>query len=363
MRSQNDFLPKLILSRAEYDTRMPAAVWTHRHLLGLDELSREEILFLLDRSQHYLPLAQGDAGKSDELAGKVIANLFFEDSTRTRVGFTIAAQRLGATTIDLTGTGSSISKGETLTDTALNLESMGVDAMVIRSSASGAAAMIANAVQCPVINAGDGNHEHPTQGLLDLMTIRQRLGPDVAGRSVAIVGDINNSRVARSGIHALTKFGVNVLLIGPPTLVPRSLEKIADRPEGRQESGVRGQQAGDQRGHRVSSLKSQPSNPGSITVGHDLDAILPQLDAIMMLRVQFERGSGISPDYRDHFALTVERAKRLKRDCIIMHPGPLNRGLELDGAVADDPQRSVILQQAANGVAVRMAVLATLLGG
>jgi aspartate carbamoyltransferase catalytic subunit len=342
---------------------MPAAVWTHRHLLGLDELSREEIHFLLDRSQHYLPLTQGEAGNSDELAGKVVANLFFEDSTRTRVGFTIAAQRLGATTFDLTGTGSSISKGETLTDTALNLEAMGVDAMVIRSSASGAAAMIANAVQCPIINAGDGNHEHPTQGLLDLMTIRQRLGPDIAGRTVAIVGDINNSRVARSCIHALTKFDVNVLLIGPPTLVPSSLQQIA-RGSGGEESVPRGQGSEErkQRGGLASSLKSQSSSSGSISLGHDLDAILPQVDAIMMLRVQFERGSGISPDYRDHFALTVERAKRLKRDCIIMHPGPLNRGLELDGAVADDPQRSVILQQAANGVAVRMAVLATLLG-
>jgi aspartate carbamoyltransferase catalytic subunit len=276
----------------------------------------------------------GKAPPLNLLAGKTIANLFFEDSTRTRCSFTLAAWRLGAETLDLTSTGSSVAKGETIVDTALNIQAMGVHGFVVRVSASGGVQMIADAVNVPVINAGDGKHEHPTQGLLDLLTIRQRL-KRIEGRTIAIVGDIANSRVARSNIHGLTTMGANVVLVGPSTLVPHTFEKITD-----------------------------PNSPGKVRVHHDLDDVLPEVDAIMMLRVQFERAGGgpplISGDYRQLCGLTAERAARLPDHAIVLHPGPMNRGLEIDSEVADDPERSVILQQVSNGVAVRMAVLAAL---
>ena len=312
-----------------------AAAWDRQHLLGLEGLSRTDLTMLLDRAQRYLPIVTGQSPALNELAGLTIANLFFEDSTRTRSSFVLAARRLGAETLELTSTGSSVNKGESLVDTACNLQAMGVHAFVVRTSASGGPAMIAKAVRVPVINAGDGRHEHPTQGLLDLLTLQQRLG-DVQGKTIAIVGDIVSSRVARSNIHALTTMGAHVVLCGPVTLVPKALERIA-------------------------------SGPGTVSVVHDLDAVVDgaagAVDAIMMLRVQFERAGGgpplIAGDYRQLYGLSVERAKRLPDHAIVLHPGPINRGLELDSAVADDPKRSVILQQVTNGVAVRMAVLAT----
>ncbi len=301
------------------------------HLLGLEGLSRAEILEWLDFAEGFLDIARGSAPPQDSLKGKIVANLFFEDSTRTRGSFTIAAKRLGADCIDLSGSGSSVSKGESIVDTALTVEAMGVDAIVLRAKPSGAPHLVARAVRIPVINAGDGRHEHPTQGLLDLLTMRRHLG-ELEGKTIAIVGDIANSRVARSNVHGLTTLGAQVHLIGPPSLAPASFEKIV-------------------------------AGPGRVIVSHDLDAVLDDVDAIMMLRVQFERQGvgGISDDYRRLYGLSAQRAARLRPEAIIMHPGPMNRGLEIDGEVADDPERSVIREQVTNGVAVRMAVLKKLI--
>jgi aspartate carbamoyltransferase catalytic subunit len=318
-------------------TTAPASTsvtWDRRHLLGLEGLSAADITGLLDRAETLMLVARSAAPRLTSLAQRTIACLFFENSTRTRSSFSLAVRRLGGDTIDITSAASSITKGESLVDTALNLQAMGVHGLVVRCSASGGTHLIANAVDVPVINAGDGRHEHPTQGLLDLLTMRQRLG-DVRGKTLAIVGDVISSRVARSAIHGLTTLGGNVILCGPPTLVPKSFEKIA-------------------------------VGPGSVTVTHDLDDVLPMADAIMMLRVQFERvGEGpspIPPDYRQLYGLNAARAARLPDHAIILHPGPMNRGLEIDSDVADDPRRSAILQQPTNGVAVRMAVLESLLG-
>jgi aspartate carbamoyltransferase catalytic subunit len=333
----------------------PPLTWDRQHLLQLEGLSAADLTVILDQAEQMREAASGRAPRLDLLAQRTVANLFFEDSTRTRSSFTLAARRLGADTLDITIAGSSVRKGETVVDTALNLQAMGVHAFVVRSSAAGGPGMIARAVHVPVINAGDGSHEHPTQGLLDLLTMRQRLKV-IEGRTIGIVGDIANSRVARSNIHALTTMGANVICIGPPTLAPRTFEKIADA-----------------------------NSPGRVRVHHDLDDVLGDLDAIMMLRVQFERAAGaagvaaplphasihttqvsspslISGDYRELYGLNAARAARLRPHAVIMHPGPINRGLELDSDVADDPKRSVILQQVANGVAVRMAVLAMLAG-
>lgn len=301
------------------------------HLLGLEGLSRAEILEWLDFAEGFLDIARGSAPPQESLNGKIVANLFFEDSTRTRGSFTIAAKRLGADCIDLSGSGSSVSKGESIVDTALTVEAMGVDAIVLRAKPSGAPHLVARAVRIPVINAGDGRHEHPTQGLLDLLTMRRHLG-ELKGKTIAIVGDIINSRVARSNLHGLTTLGAQVHLIGPPSLAPASFEKIV-------------------------------AGPGRVIVSHDLDAVLDDVDAIMMLRVQFERQGvgGISDDYRRLYGLSAQRAARLRPEAIIMHPGPMNRGLEIDGEVADDPERSVIREQVTNGVAVRMAVLKKLI--
>jgi aspartate carbamoyltransferase catalytic subunit len=308
---------------------MTQATTARFNLLGLDGVPAGELAALLDEADGFVAAA-ASRETSDLLAGRIIANLFFEDSTRTRCSFTVAAHRLGATTVDLTGSGSSLSKGETLLDTALNLEAMGVDAMVVRSARSGTPHLVADAVACPVINAGDGRHEHPTQGLLDILTLRRRWG-DIAGRTVVIVGDIANSRVARSNLHGLTTLGADVVLVGPPALVPVSFMKIT-------------------------------TGPGRVSIEHDLDKTLSHADAVMMLRIQLERhdadgGGSVPPDYRRRYGLTVDRAASLAPEVLVMHPGPMNRGIEIDSEVADDPNRSVILEQVANGVAVRMAVL------
>jgi aspartate carbamoyltransferase catalytic subunit len=298
-----------------------------RHLLQLEGLDASELTALLDRAEAFLPSARGQAEASPVLGGRLVANVFFEDSTRTRLSFEAAAARLGARSLGLQGSGSSTSKGETFLDTALNVEALGVDALVVRTNLSGGPELLARHVRCSVINAGDGRHEHPTQGLLDCLTIRRALGA-VAGAKVAIVGDIANSRVARSALHGLTTLGASVRLIGPPTLLPRSFMDV-------------------------------PKRRDLVSISHDLDAEIGDLDAIMMLRIQMERaaGSAIASDYRLHYGLTRDRASRLPSHCIVMHPGPVNRGVEVDDDVADDRRRSQVLAQVTHGVAVRMAVL------
>ncbi len=300
--------------------------WPHRDLLGLEDLSAQDIRFLLTTAHGFEDVSTRSIKKVPALRGRVVVNLFFEDSTRTRSSFTLAASRLSADTLELTGKGSSVSKGETLTDTARNIEAMGVDLIVCRHSHSGAAKHLAHAVNCSVINAGDGQHEHPTQGLLDIYTLCKRWDlmdtMDLTGKSVAIVGDIAHSRVARSNIHGLLKLGAKVILVGPPTLCPRTFESLG------------------------------------CEVSHNLDDVLPRIDAINMLRIQFERmTSQFFPSVREYakiFGLTGKRITKAKPELLVMHPGPINRGVELDAAVADGPQ-STILEQVTHGLAVRMA--------
>jgi len=297
--------------------------WTRKHLIGLSDLSREEIEFILDTAQGFEEFSTRSIKKVPTLRGKVVVNMFFEDSTRTRNSFTLAASRLSADVIEFTKKNSSVSKGETLIDTARNLEAMGVDIVVIRHHAGGAPKLLTRSINACVVNAGDGFHEHPTQGLLDVYTIRQVRG-SLDGLKIGIVGDIAHSRVARSDIYAMTKLGAEVTLIGPPTLMPAS---VRDLP---------------------------------VKVSYSLDDVIEELDVINMLRIQFERMGG-NPfpsvrEYSHYYGLTVDRMKRAKPDIIVMHPGPINRGLEIESEVADGPN-SVILKQVANGLAIRMAVL------
>ena len=315
---------------------MPTTTWAASgHLLGLEGLSRSQLHAMLGEAEQFLPAAQGVVDAEPLLSGRLIANLFLENSTRTRVSFSVAAQRLGAQVVDLSGSTSSSSKGESLVDTAANIAAMGVDAIVVRCTASGGPQLIAEHVDVPILNAGDGMHEHPTQGLLDLLTIRQHLGTaDLDGRRIAIVGDIASSRVARSNVHALTCCGADVVLVGPPELVPNDFGQIIPVEEGR----------------------------GSVTIQHDFDSVVPDVDMVMMLRIQFERHADqmISDDYIERYGLNAARADRLGDGVGVLHPGPVNRGVELVNEVADGP-RSLILQQVTNGVAVRMAALAGLL--
>ena len=309
------------------ERRAEPRTWTHRHLLGLEELTAAEIETIFDAAEEFVPVSQG-GGKRDDLKGKVCVNLFFEPSTRTRTSFSLAAKRLSADTIDFTASSSSLSKGESYIDTAKNIEAMGVDVMIVRHSSPGAPYLLAQQLDCSVVNAGDGAHEHPTQGLLDCFTIRQRRGK-VAGLTVALVGDIAHSRVARSNIHALVKLGAKVIVCGPATLVPRWVHQL------------------------------------DVEVAYDLDAILPRLDVINVLRIQFERQrSGLFPSIHEYYALfgmNTERLRRAKPDILLLAPGPINRGVELTPDVADGPH-SAILQQVTNGLAVRMAVLSLLCG-
>ncbi len=298
-------------------------VWRRNHLLGLDELSAAEIVHILDTAESFREVSTRSIKKVPALRGKVVANLFFEDSTRTRMSFTLAAQRLSADVLQFSASGSSVTKGETLRDTARNIEAMGVDTVVIRHKQSGAPHMLAQYLDTSIINAGDGSHEHPTQGLLDIFTMRRQLG-DVAGKKVAIVGDIAHSRVARSNIFGLLKLGAEVVVVGPPTLVPGAIRSMG------------------------------------CTICHSLDEVLPHVDVINMLRIQFERiGSNLFPSVREYsqrYGLDAERLKRAKPDVLVMHPGPINRGVEMTSDVADGPN-SAILNQVTNGLAVRMAVL------
>lgn len=303
--------------------KKPQLQWTRKHLIGLSDLSREELEFILDTAKGFEEISTRSIKKAPPLRGKVVVNMFFEDSTRTRNSFTLAANRLSADVIEFTKTSSSVSKGETLIDTARNLEAMGVDIVVIRHSAGGAPKLLTRSINACVVNAGDGYHEHPTQGLLDVYTIREERG-SLEGLKIGIVGDIAHSRVARSNIYAMTKLGAEVTLIGPPTLMPG---RAGDLP---------------------------------VKISHSLDAVIEELDVINMLRIQFERMGG-NPfpsvrEYSHYFGLTVERMERAKPDIIVMHPGPMNRGVEIESEVADGPN-SVILKQVANGLAVRMAVL------
>lgn len=301
--------------------------WPHRHLLGLEPLDADDLRFILQTARGFESVSTRSIKKVPALRGKVVVNLFFEASTRTKSSFYLAASRLSADTLDFSAAGSSLSKGETLIDTARNIEAMGVDIIVLRHNRSGAALHLAQAVDCCVVNAGDGQHEHPTQGLLDIYTIGRRLGRDdfdLSGLEVAIVGDIAHSRVARSNVHGLLKLGANVHLVGPPTLLPAAFADM-------------GCQLHD-----------------------SLDAVLEQVHVINMLRVQFERlTSPAFPSVREYtelFGLTARRLERMRSDVLVMHPGPINRGLELESAVADGPN-SAVLEQVANGLAVRMAVL------
>jgi aspartate carbamoyltransferase catalytic subunit len=305
------------------------------HLLGLEGLSRAQLHTMLDEAEQFLPVVQGVIDPEPLLSGRLVANLFLENSTRTHASFSVAAKRLGAQVVDLLGSTSSSSKGESLVDTASNIAAMGVDAIVVRCAVSGGAKLISEHVDIPVLNAGDGMHEHPTQGLLDLLTIRQHMATtDLEGRRIAIVGDITSSRVARSNLHALTTCGADVVLVGPPQLVPDEFTTLIPIEPGR----------------------------GRVTIQHNFDDVLAEVDAIMMLRIQLERHGDVSipDDYIERFGLNAARAGRLSEGVAVLHPGPINRGVELVNEVADGP-RSLILQQVTNGVAVRMAALAGLL--
>lgn len=297
--------------------------WTRKHLLSLEELSAAEIRVILDQAVAFKEVSTRSIKKVPALRGRVVVNAFFEDSTRTRTSFALAAQRLSADVIDFSEKTSSTNKGETLIDTARNIEAMGVDVIVLRHRAAGSAEYLSRNVRCSVVNAGDGAHEHPTQGLLDVYTMRERFGR-IEGLKVAIVGDIANSRVARSNLWALTKLGAEVILVGPPTLVPRSFEQLGAK------------------------------------VVYDFDSVIGEVDVVNMLRVQFERvKSSQFPSVREFtrlFGLTWDRFQRCKKDVFVMHPGPMNRGIEIQSDIADGPQ-SGILQQVTNGLAVRMAVL------
>ena len=305
------------------------AAWTRKDLIALDPLTSAEITLLLDTAKAFKGVGERSLKKVPALRGKTLVNFFVEPSTRTRASFELAAMRLSADVVNIAATASSLQKGETLKDTARNLEALLADIIVLRHSSAGASQFLAERLRASVINAGDGSHEHPTQGLLDVFTVRERFGT-IEGLKVAIVGDILFSRVARSNVHALVKLGADVTLVGPTTLVPRSLEAL----------GVR--------------------------VTHRLEEVLETTDVINLLRIQHERQrKEYFPslgEYTALFGLTKARAARLKPGCLVMHPGPINRGVEIDSDVADGAH-SVILEQVTNGLAVRMAVLYLCAGG
>jgi aspartate carbamoyltransferase catalytic subunit len=311
---------------AEYKTE--GAVWARRHLLGLEDLSAVEIETILDTAEDFVEVSQRRRKKRGDLKGKVIVNLFFEPSTRTRASFAFAAKRLSADTQDFAPSSSSVSKGESFIDTAKNIEAMGIDVVIVRHSVPGAPHLLAQHLDCSIVNAGDGAHEHPTQALLDIFTIRKIKGR-IEGLTVGLVGDIAHSRVARSNIQGLMKLGAKVIVCGPPTLMPQEIEKLG------------------------------------VEVAYKLDDILPCCDVVNVLRVQFERQrGGLFPSIQEYFRLFgmhSERMRQAKPDLLLLAPGPINRGVELTPEVADGPH-SAILQQVTNGLAVRMAVLYLLCG-
>jgi aspartate carbamoyltransferase catalytic subunit len=302
-----------------------------KHLLSAGDLSRDEALAVLDTAERMdNALAGREVRKLPTLRGRTVVNLFYEDSTRTRTSFELAAKRLSADVVNFSARGSSVSKGESLKDTALTLEAMGSDAVVVRHSLSGAPHRLAGWVAGSVVNAGDGTHEHPTQALLDAYTMRRRLGR-LDGLRVTIVGDVLHSRVARSNVLLLSTLGAEVTLVAPPTLLPVGVD-------------------------------TWPA-----AVSYDLDSALPKADVVMMLRVQRERMSASyfpsAREYSRRYGLDLARMALLPESAIVMHPGPMNRGMEIAAEVADDPRRSTIVEQVTNGVSVRMAVLYLLLGG
>jgi aspartate carbamoyltransferase catalytic subunit len=312
-----------------------------RHLISATDLTRDDAILILDTAEELARVADRPIKKLPTLRGRTVVNLFFEDSTRTRISFEAAAKRLSADVINFSAKGSSVSKGESLKDTALTLEAMGADAVVIRHHASGAPHRLATSgwINGSVVNAGDGTHEHPTQALLDAFTMRRRLagtaagdgtGHDLAGRRITIVGDVLHSRVARSNVYLLHTLGAEVTLIAPPTLLPIGVENWP------------------------------------CEVGYDLDAVLPKSDAVMMLRVQRERmNAAFFPTEREYsrrYGLDGDRMARMPEHAVVMHPGPMNRGMEITAEVADSP-RCTAVEQVANGVSIRMAVLYLLLGG
>lgn len=299
-----------------------------KDLVGIKEISKEDIELILGTASSFKDVLKRDIKKVPALRGKTAVNLFFEPSTRTRTSFELAEKRLSLDVVNIAVTTSSVVKGESLIDTALNVQALGADFIIIRHASSGAAHLLSRHAKASVINAGDGINEHPTQALLDAFTIKEKMGR-IEGLSIAIIGDILHSRVAKSDIYLLTRFGTEVRLIGPPTLVPQELESLGTR------------------------------------VFHDMDAGLRDVDVVMMLRIQMERqDKGFFPstlEYSKYWGLNMERLSRAKKDAIVMHPGPMNRGVEIASEIADSP-RSVILEQVTNGLAVRMAVM-YLLGG
>ena len=303
--------------------------WTRKHLLDIESLDAGEIRTILDTARAFKAVGERTIKKVPALRGRTVINLFVEPSTRTRISFELAAMRLNADVINFTAEASSLKKGETLRDTGKTLEALSADIIVLRHSAEGAPHLLSRVVDCSVVNAGDGAHEHPTQALLDTFTMFEKKG-DVNGLNVTILGDILYSRVARSNIWALTKLGANVTLCGPPTLVPRIFEKMGCR------------------------------------VTYNVEEALADADIVNLLRIQHERQRlSAFPsigEYRTLFGLTNERFARLKPDTIVMHPGPMNRGVEIDSEIADHP-RSTILDQVTNGLAVRMAVMFLVSGG
>lgn len=300
-----------------------------RHLLSTGDLDRDQATLILDTASELAQVGDRSVKKLPTLRGRTVVNLFYEDSTRTRTSFELAAKRLSADVINFSAKGSSVSKGESLKDTALTLQAMGADGVVIRHSASGAAHRLAHWVDGSVLNAGDGTHEHPTQALLDAFTMRNRLGT-LEGLSVAVVGDVLHSRVARSNVLLLTTLGAEVTLVAPPTLLPVSV------------------------------------HTWPCEVSYDLDAVLPKSDVVMMLRVQAERmHESFFPSVREYtrnYGLDAERFGRMPEHALVMHPGPMVRGMEISAEVADSP-RCTVTEQVANGVSLRMAVLYLLLGG
>lgn len=307
---------------------MPEIAWTRKDLLGLEDLSKEEIELILDTAESFKEVSEREVKKVPALRGKTVVNLFFESSTRTKTSFELAAKRLSADVLSIAMQASSVSKGETFKDTAKNIEAMKIDIIIMRHAASGAPHMLAKSVAASVINAGDGSHEHPTQGLLDMFTMKQKKGK-IQGLNVSIVGDITHSRVARSNIWGLTKLGAQVTVCGPKTLIPISIEKL----------GVR--------------------------VTHNIHEAIKDADVINILRIQNERQQkGLFPSIREYvnrFGINRDVLKGAKKDLMIMHPGPINRGVELTTEIADGPS-SVILEQVTNGIAVRMAVLYLIAG-
>lgn len=300
-----------------------------KDLLGIRELDGEEIELILDTAESFREISTRAVKKVPTLRGRTIVSLFLEPSTRTRVSFELAGKRLSADVVNISARASAVAKGECLKDTAKTIEAMNADLVVMRHSAAGAPHFLAKLIECGVINAGDGAHEHPTQALLDLFTIKERLGK-IEGLQVVVIGDIAHSRVARSNILALTELGASVTVVGPPTLIPVGIGEMG------------------------------------CEVSYDLDTVLSQADVVYALRIQLERQTEtLFPSLREYaalFGLNEERAGRLKKNALIMHPGPMNRGVEITAEVADLPQ-SVVTDQVANGVAVRMAILYLLIGG